>query len=72
MVPAIAAMEEFVMKKFVAILGALALVVAMSTTALAEKEICQERQNNIIDVSPKKNITYTIKSCSPEKKDAEK
>ena len=58
------------MKKIANILGSLALVAAMSTVALAEKVICHERKAEIIEVSPKKDIVYTIKDCSVAKKDA--
>ncbi len=58
------------MKKIIAILGALALVAAVSTAAFAEKQICQERKDVIIDVSPKKNIVYTKQDCAPAKADA--
>ncbi len=58
------------MKKIVAILGAFALVVAISTVAIAGKEICQQRKTDIVDVSPKKDIVYTIKDCDAAKKSA--
>ena len=59
------------MKKILVIMGALALVAAMSTSALAEKEICQERKAEIIDVSPKKDSIYTFKNCDAKKQEAE-
>jgi len=58
------------MKKIVIFLGAMALVAAMSTAAVAEKEICQQRKADIIEVSPKKDIVYTFEDCAPAKKDA--
>lgn len=59
------------MKKIMIFLGALALVAAMSTaTMAAEKELCQERKAEIVDVSPKKDIVYTLPDCAPTKPEA--
>lgn len=58
------------MKKILVILGALALVAAVSTSALAKDEICQERKAEITDISPKKDIIYTFKDCDAKKQES--
>ncbi len=58
------------MKKIVMFLGALALVAAMSTVALAAGDKCQERKADLIDISPKKDIMYTIQDCDAAKVEA--
>ncbi len=58
------------MKKLLVILAAVALVAAVSTSAIAGKEICEQRKADIVDVSPKKDIVNTIKECDGAKKAA--
>lgn len=59
-----------IMKKLIAILGAFALVVAVSTAAIAADNVCQQRKADIVDVAPKKDIVNTITECDAAKKAA--
>lgn len=58
------------MKKLIVILAAVALVAAVSTSAIAGKEICEQRKADIVEVAPKKDIVNTIKECDGAKKAA--